>query len=226
MIDFFESLYRHCNRGFLHIVPCPFDRDLHRIFFDISKGFGDIPKFIEQHSNETFPQWWLLDREYMFDMNLYKAPIHSEENVSTVVCLQVDVDIPFNPKILQLFKPSISVKTSTASHSDSDVDRWHFYYVLTKPMNPDVNYITLMARLYKLFTDNRYLYECTGYMLHARVPGTRNYWGQLARVVEKNDFEYSYDYFENLPTLDIEETLHYGNAYRRMFREPKMGIVG
>lgn len=227
MVDFFRSLYRHCSSGFLHYRAFPYflNDPGRRLFFDISKSFKELPAVIEAHQEEGF--WEGSFRcEYFFDLNLYGTPRHKENDVETVVAVWLDADNAFDQKILEKIPPSMIVKTRDARCSPRGVDHFNFYWILREPVRPSLDYLKVLMRLYKLFFDKRFWYVCTGYQMHARIPGTLNFW-QKRVTFEESGVEYEFDFFDNfLPRLGIADALHYANAYRKMFSEEWRGIVG
>jgi len=225
MIDFFDSLYRHCSSGFLHYRSFPFflDDPNRRLFFDISNGFQELPGIIEAHQQEGFKQG-AFRHEYFFNQNLYAVPNHMEKDVETVAAVQVDVDMAFDQKILERMQPSIRVKTRTERYAWNRLDHFHFYWVLKKPIKPSLDYQKVMLRLFHFFFKG-WWYECTGYQLDARIPGTLNHALERVTFVE-SDFEYEFEFFDDfLPKLSIWDAAHYAHAYREMLIDPKKGIV-
>lgn len=228
MEDFFNSIYRHCSRGrflYYRVFPYFLDDPKRRLFFDISKGFQEFPKVVEAHQEEGFLEG-SFRHEYLFDLNLYDVPKHEEKNVSTVAVLWIDVNTAFDQKILEKIPPSMTVKTRSRKYSPRGVDHFNFYWVLKKPVRPSLTYLKVLMRLYKLFFDKQFWYVCTGYQIHARIPGTLNFWGKRV-TLEESGVEYEFDFFDNfLPKLSIVDVLHYSDAYRKMFVEPWRGIMG
>jgi hypothetical protein len=172
VVSFFQDIFQFCHGGYLHVVPWPIDEDRDKIFFDISKGFEGIPKFIKDHQEKTFP------RSYFFDLNLYFKSEYREENVCLVPTIQVDVD--FTPletlevalSKYDLWPPSGIVRTrgkeffmrtesfipTSTQGGAQKTDRYNIYWILSTPISPSWEYLSIMQRICKVCSSKPYEY--------------------------------------------------------------------
>ena len=208
VVDFFNSLFRHCPIGYFLITKVKDTSDplspFENFWFNIEKGFDQVADFIVGDPGIREKWSW---QAYHF---VFSSPIQDLKTVAGcanlvapnikirpwLTCLFCDVDNQISDLEETLLKykvtPSIRVKTSPRG--------WHFYWILKNPLSFSGYYsvVDCQAKLCKLVGGDFGRADADGC---ARIPGLFNFSYSIPHYIscDYSGKEYELKDFLNLP---------------------------